>query len=118
MDQSGAEARRGWTGRATQTRLDRRLAISQGRGQAGEPCIPCAVPLEAPTAGEVALGQVVRYRGTCRGPAGQFSGTRTLSLDPPTIPGGAFLARFLPEEFSLVNRGVVALPPALCAACP
>jgi hypothetical protein len=41
-----------------------------------------------------------------------------LSLDPPTIPGGAFLARFLPEEFSLVNRGVVALPPALCAACP
>ena len=40
------------------------------------------------------------------------------SLDPPTIPGGAFLARFLPEEFSLVNRGVVALPPALCAACP
>jgi hypothetical protein len=41
-----------------------------------------------------------------------------LSLDPPAIPGGAFLARFLPEEFSLVNRGVVALPPALCAACP
>jgi hypothetical protein len=40
------------------------------------------------------------------------------SLDPPAIPGGAFLARFLPEEFSLVNRGVVALPPALCAACP
>ena len=26
--------------------------------------------------GEVALGQVVRYRGTCRGPAGQFLGTR------------------------------------------
>ena len=42
--------------------------------QAGE--IPCAVPLEAPTAGEVALGQVVRYRGMCRGPAGQFSGRR------------------------------------------
>src|SRR5205807_50041 len=31
--------------------------------QAGE--IPCAVPLEAPPAGEVALGQVVRYRGMC-----------------------------------------------------
>ena len=36
----------------------------------------CAVPLDTPTAGEVALGQVVRYPGTCRGPAGQFSGRR------------------------------------------
>ena len=36
----------------------------------------CAVPLDALTAGEVALGQVIRYPGTCRGPAGQFSGRR------------------------------------------
>ena len=35
-----------------------------------------------------------------------------LSLDPPAILGGVFLARFLHEEFSQVNRGVVALPPA------
>ena len=42
----------------------------QGSGQ------PCDVPLDAPAAREVALGQVVRYPGMCRGPAGQFSGRR------------------------------------------
>jgi len=39
-------------------------------------------------------------------------GPDILSLDPPAILGGVFLARFLHEEFSQVNRGAVALPPA------
>jgi hypothetical protein len=41
-----------------------------------------------------------------------------LSLDPPTVFGGKFPVRFLPEEFSQVFPGVGVLPPASRAACP
>ena len=52
---------------------------SPGVGQAGvgqEPGRTVLSRLMPPPQGEVALGQVVRYPGTCRGPAGQFSGSR------------------------------------------